>query len=533
MPDKQDENPPAEAQTAAGRYEQLTTLRSPALFRARQAAELTIPALMPPEGGTDATELPTPFQGVGARGTNNLASKLLLALFPPGSSFFRLKVDEFVMDALVAKAGQAGENQDPRGELEEALGKVERAVMTRLDQTAARPTLNELFKHLIACGNGLLFVGKHLKFYALDKYVCKRDGEGEALEVILKENLNRKTLPSIIKAFVTATEVEDKQDSDKQDIALYTWIRRTDSGSWKVHQEICGKPIPGTNGSYPKDKCAWFPLRWQKVSNSDYGRGHVEEYIGDLASFESLSQSIIEFAGNASKIVWLVDEGGVTSKSKLDKAASGAIIDGKKKDVECLGMEKFADFQVASATGDKIERRLEQAFLLNSSIQRQAERVTAEEIRFMAGELEQALGGTYSILAQELQHPLVVRLMNVMQKEGKLPHLPEGVVHPEIITGLDGLGRSSDLMKLDLLVTDLVAKVGNQAVAEYINVGGYIKRRATALNIDVDGIVRSEEEVQKARQAAAQQAIMEKSVGPGIKAMSDQALSAGNAPAEA
>ena len=64
------------------------------LERAREVAKLTIPHLYPPKGANEATEYPTPYQSVGSRGVTNLASKLMLALFPPQAPFFRLDVDE-------------------------------------------------------------------------------------------------------------------------------------------------------------------------------------------------------------------------------------------------------------------------------------------------------------------------------------------------------------------------------------------------------------------------------------------------------
>eukprot|EP01037_Dinobryon_pediforme_P019961 gene19961-20476_t len=93
------------ANTAAGRYTQLESVRSPTLLRARECATLTIPSLMPPQGHGTSTVLPTPYQGIGARGVNNLASKLLLALFPPNSPFFRLDVDTFTIDKMTQKPG--------------------------------------------------------------------------------------------------------------------------------------------------------------------------------------------------------------------------------------------------------------------------------------------------------------------------------------------------------------------------------------------------------------------------------------------
>ena len=66
--------------TAEQRYRQLEQTRQSYLDRARDCAELTIPSLIPPDVHNETSDLYTPFQGIGARGVNNLASKLSLAL---------------------------------------------------------------------------------------------------------------------------------------------------------------------------------------------------------------------------------------------------------------------------------------------------------------------------------------------------------------------------------------------------------------------------------------------------------------------
>lgn len=287
--------------------------------------------------------------------------------------------------------------------------------------------------------------------------------------------------------------------------------------------------IPGSEGTWPLDKTAFLPLRWQKVDGEDYGRGMVEEYIGDLSSLESLSRSVVEVAAAASKVLIFVDEAGVTSRKVVAEAPSGAVVEGNARDITIMQLEKYADFQVASGTADKIEGRLEVAFLLHTP--RQAERVTAEEIRLMAQELEQSLGGVYSILAQELQRPLVIRVIHQMQRERALPALPDGVVSPSIITGMEGLGRNSDLAKLDTLIAGVAQAFGPEAVSQYINVGSYIKRRAAALGVDTDGVVRSEEEIAQQQQQAQMQRMAETLGPPAIQAMSrNQQTQDSNAP---
>ena len=74
-----------EATSAQSRYEELKEDRQHFIDRARECSELTIPSLLPPEGFNQSSELYTPFQSVGARGVNNLASKMLLLLLPPNA----------------------------------------------------------------------------------------------------------------------------------------------------------------------------------------------------------------------------------------------------------------------------------------------------------------------------------------------------------------------------------------------------------------------------------------------------------------
>jgi hypothetical protein len=491
------EEPQALAVSCQQRYERLKVEREPFLRRAREAAVLTLPALMPPEGHSGATELHTPFQSAGAEGVNSLASKLLLALLPPDTAFFRLQMDDMQKEQLLQAAEQSG--QDVVGEVERGLGKIERAVLNRLEQVGARITFFDALKHLLVCGNVLVQVLDKgaMKLHYLDHYVVKRDGAGNVLEIICLERIAKEALPAeakqIAEEYVQGNEEEKKQESCN----VYTRVYRNGT-TYRVCQELFGKEIPGTEGVYPLDKSAWIPLRYVQITGQDYGRGRVEEYLGDFVSLEGLSQSIVEGTAIGVKTVFLVNEAGVTSKQALQDAANGDIIDGDVRDVGTLKVEKVLDLQVASAKTKELEERIAKAFLVHQ--QRQAERVTAEEVRAVIAELEKALGGTYAILAQEFQLPVVKRIMVQMQKERAIPALPENIIAPKIITGLEALGRGSDFQKLRALIAETAQEFGPDAIAEYINVGAYMHRVATALQIDIEGIVRSEEEVQKSRE---------------------------------
>lgn len=517
--------------TAAGRYAALSTEREPFLTRGRDAAALTVPGILPENGHNSTTVLPTPFQSVGARGCNNLTSKLLLALFPPGSSFFRLSVDEFIVEEA---ADQMPEGTDAAAEFETALAKVERVVTSYMESSNARSVITSALKHIIVTGNGLLQVlpGGDLKLHPLDSYCIKRDVEGQPIEIIIEEGVSPASADEKLKPLIDANLNKDDPEALSKSIPLFTRAILRD-GKWQVHQEIFGESVEGTEGTYPRDRSALIPLRWNIVDGESYGRGFVEEYIGDLASLESLSEAIISFAAASSKIVFFVNPSSVVDVRTLERVPSGAFVEGSASDVTMLQVSKMADFSVANEVARRIEQRMEQSFLLHSAVQRQAERVTAAEVRFLASELEQALGGVYSTLSSELQRPLVDRLLYQLQREKKLPKLPKEAIQPKIVTGLAGLGRQGDLTKLDLLIQGVAEAYGPQAVTENVNIDAYISRRASALGIDIDGIVKSPEQKAAEQQAAQRAAMMQQAAGPGVKAMTDVALKRADLQAEA
>ena len=465
---------------------------------------------MPEEGFGAHSKLDTPFQGVGARGVNNLASKLLLALLPPNAPFFRLNVDTF-------KLQEEGAPLELITEIEASLQSVEEAVMAEISRESYRTGLHEALKQLIITGNSLIYLPDNggMRVFRLDRYVVKRDPMGNVTQIVTRENLSFKTLPEEMQQIVG-----DDVDADGN-VSLYTAILLNDSNKWEIFQDINDTRVPNSEGIYEKDKSPFIPLRFSRVDGENYGRGYVEEYLGDLQSLESLTRAIVEGSAAAAKVLFLVNPNGTTRQRVLAEAPNGAIVQGSTQDVTTLQLQKGNDFQVAQATMNEIKDRLGHSFLLTSGVVRNAERVTAEEIRMLSQELETAIGGLYSLLSNELQIPLVNRIMAAMNKAKRLPKLPKDIVNPVIITGVEALGRGNDLQKLDLFLAGAAQVVGPQAVAEYVNVGEYFKRRATSLGIKTQGLVKSEEEIQALMQQQQQMQLTEKLGPAGIKAVSD------------
>ena len=79
---------------ARDRYTQLTRGRTQFLHTAVECSRLTLPYLIQEDLSSrpDHQKLHTPWQSVGAKCTVNLAAKLMLALIPPQTSFFKLQI---------------------------------------------------------------------------------------------------------------------------------------------------------------------------------------------------------------------------------------------------------------------------------------------------------------------------------------------------------------------------------------------------------------------------------------------------------
>jgi len=481
--------------TLKERYEKLSQIRRPYLDRARDAAKLTIPSLIPEEGDNETTGFSTPWQSVGSRGTNNLASKILLALFPPNSAFFRMSVDD---------VDRMNMDEASKGEIDEALASVERVITQDIESSKFRSTMYQAARHLIVAGNGLLYDAEDgMRHYPLHRYVIQRDADGTVYQIIATDKTVFELLSDELKAALIASEESSAPKDDDAEVTIYTGIKR-DGKKWKVHQEVEGVMVPGSEHEYKIDETPWIPLRPIALDGESYGRGYIEELYGDLNTVDILTQAVTEGASIAALVKFLVDPNGVTKKDDLIDTQNGGFAEGRDQDISTLRVDKGGDLRVAYESMQGISERLGYAFLLSSAARRDAERVTAEEIRFVAQELEDAMGGIYSVLSQELQMPLVKWRIKKLQKGGKLPPLPKEVT-TEIITGLEALGRGHEHQRLRAFVGDANQNVGPEVLAEYLSVSEYLKRTAAALNIDTKGLVRTEEEVQQSRQQQAQQ----------------------------
>jgi hypothetical protein len=492
---------------ARERYNKLTSERSQFLDTAVECSKLTLPYLISDDLSvkTSHKNLITPWQSVGAKAVVTLAAKLMLALLPPQTSFFKLQVRDDKLGEEIPK--------EVKSDLDLSFSKMERMIMDYIAASSDRVVIHQALKHLIVGGNALIFMSKDgLKNYPLNRYVVNRDGNGNVLEIVTKELISRTVLGDELPDPTPNNVAGGNSGSDGEDVEVYTYVKLDEkSGRWVWHQEADDKVLKDSRSTAPKKASPWLVLRFNTVDGEDYGRGRVEEFIGDLRSMEGLSQALVEGSAAAAKVVFLVSPSSTTKPKTIADAGNGAIVQGRPEDVAVIQVGKTADFQTANQMIQQLERRIAEAFMqLNI---RQSERTTAEEVRLTQMELEQQLGGIFSLLTVEFLIPYLNRTLLVLQRSKTIPNIPKDLVQPTIVAGVNALGRGQDRESLTQFIQTIAQTLGPEALMRFLNASEAIKRLAAAQGIDILNLVKTEDEMaqeaQQAQQAQMQASLMD------------------------
>lgn len=498
--------------SAKSRFNFLDGDRSSVLERARNCSKLTIPSILPDNGHTETANLDTPYQALGSRLVNNLSSKLLLSLLPPNNSFFRLLVNEDIKEQLVQQdtmqkqqaqqqAGLMGQVPETGvlSQVESQLVKIEQQILKQIEREALRVPTFDAIKSLIVTGNSLCYktdIG--LKVYKLSNYVVLRDFKGQPIEIITKET----TTKDAVSEEIVNQLGEEIAETGKIDIYTRAVYK---NGTWYEYQTVEDILVEGSEATYTKDtNFPYIPLRWSSVNGENYGRGLVEQYLGDFRSLEALYQLLLEASAVQARVIFGKRPGSQVDLDSLNDAENGVCIQGDlEQDITTLRVDKNSDLQIPMNMVQDLTRRLEQAFLVASSVARDSERTTATEIRYMAADLEEALGGVYSVLSLEYQRPLANMLL--AQSKINLKSLGLDVV---IVTGLDALGRNTDLEKLRQFNMFLKELGSPELILQRLNIDNYISMIGNSLGLETGTLVKSSTQIQNEQNAAQQQQLM-------------------------
>jgi len=497
--------------TAKAVYEKLKTHREPYLTVARKAAALTLVTYVPTydqdnnQRRNTKERLAAPFQMVGAAGLNSLSSKITLSWLPQAATFVRLKAVDGALEDKEAKEVTA---------IEQDLLAIESVIMDQVEFRKVRPRFHEAVKQLLISGNSCLRLlpGKDMRVFPLSSYVTEWDEENNLLELIIEERVAWAALEEDLQDLLT--EKDPRVRDANETVLLHTWVKR-DGKKYKARQEIDGNGliVPGSETTYPLDKLPYAPLRWSIDSGQPYGFGLVEEYMGALETLEGLTQSATEGTYAGVRLLFLADPNGLTNVEDLNNAPNGSFVSGNAEEIQALQTAKQADLAVAFQLIQELKRDLSRVFLLNSGVTRDAERVTAEEVRLLQLELDTALGGVFASLGQSFSTWLASVVMADLTKRKQIPALKDRV-KPVIITGIEALGRGHEVNRISQGL-GIVQGMGIPLDQAGIRIPEVTRKVFVGLGVETQEILQTKEEFEAAQEQRNTQQLVD-SVGSDV-----------------
>ena len=468
---------------AAARYSAGASDRKIYEDRAKVFAGLTLPFLIRNDGDTASSAMADNHaQSYGARLVNTLKAKMGMALLPPNTSSFRFKPEPAELAALTQG------NADNTSKIKNLLSQSTIAINDEIEIQQIRVSLFELIIQLLVVGSCVVEKVKEdgVILHTLMGFTAKLNAKGEPIEIVLREMLDKVDLPDEIKP----------KDTDEEEYELYTmYVKEEDgSGKWIRNQYIDDEEV-GKETSYKNyDKLPVRYFGWTWMVGDDYHRPYVEDYYKDLQQLDKLASLLTDGAVIAAKSLILVNErGGRTRKDAIAKSTNGAVVDGHADDITSFTLDKNFDFQVPMEREAALKRELASAFLMNESATRDAERVTAAEVQFMAQELETStLAGIYSKLAVDWSKWIVEHIMGELGVKFE-------AISVDILTGLDALGRSQESQKLDGYIQRMQAL----EMMDRLNEAEIATRYAEYDGIDTNALLKTDQEVEAGRKARA------------------------------
>lgn len=492
---------------------EMTLNRATMLDRKRRLAELTIPSTLTEDYYNAETDsLTNGASSLGAQGATNIINKLMLAMFAPGISFLRLDLNYASKQKFMEDLQLEDDSL-----LTDVLANGEREAMKTLEQSGVRPALYEALAHLVCVGDVLMDLSDTsvISFLSLRDFAVKRNRKGKVTKLIMVE---KTTVEDLEKDAQQEYMRVNESCKPCDDVCIYTVVRWASgmyrSSVWVDEVKLSAKH----GGRWTEENMPYRALTWRLPIGQSYGVSLAEDYANDFVVHDSVCESMADGAVLASQFRWACNPTGITDPVDVENSRNGAVIPAAKEDLNLI----FANIGQQLATVQGVEemyaRRLGRGFLMNTAVTRNAERVTVEEMRIQANELEQGLGGVYSRLAIDMQGPIGRWAL----RRAKI-NIRGTAIEPTIITGLDALSRSADLERMMGFLQDLsnLASIPED-IRMRLNETTIMAEMAAGRGVDRGKFIATEEVyAQRVQQRAEQQAQQQAAVA-GVEAAAAQ-----------
>lgn len=419
----------------------------------------------------NASEQEVSFVEIGAGLVNNLANHIADVMFPVDQPFFAIGLSPKSLWELRQETGAPDDTSEAADPVSAAMGAVreefvfiEGYAMSKLNIPMYRTRAVEALKHTIITGNAIIRRDDDKRIvYGVKDMCVSRMYDGTIFELIIRDVMKTAAAPKHIRERIQASG-KGHQYPDDADITLYThW--KLDGGRYHQRQAYDEWELEDSKKSFSMIDSPFVDIVWSLASGEHYGRGLVEENRRLFNSLDKCTEAITDVTGIACDIKILVNPASSLNVEQLNKSQRGSYHSGKEGDLVAQTGVKLQDYQILVDRIERLERRLSQIFLMSSGGVRDAERVTAEEIRQYANELERAFGGLYSRLSLTWQMSEAEwALKNIA------PDIDLDLMEIKVVTGMESLSREGQLNNFRLAMADLALVAGiPESLQEVLN----------------------------------------------------------------
>lgn len=403
-----------------------------------QFARYTNPRLYPDTQTAmqNSVQITRSFQTVGPVVMENLVSQLASTMFPVDRPMFR-----YIIPEAIIKQAKAGTLQNKRGEsltyefLIEVCTRLERESVTYFNQIGVTPSAPDFLRGAGTFGDHLIYLHEDtFDHHNIRNYRCRTTLDGELDLVVIwypitrkqadvKQGIYRNTAPqtsSKVDAFITVVQREKVGDNK------FEYVERKFINDTLLEPEI----------RYTKPR--YFKYAWWLIKGDHYGYGHVDKYATLFDTLNATCRAIDDKNGQLADLINIVAPGSIAAKNieALRSAPRGDYVVMNPGEISPyipgthFGMEYLLQYRAT------LSAELQQAFVYQPAMFRDAERVTAEELRLKANIFKATLGNVFSSL--ETTNTLFVN--HYTERHGK--ELEAAGITPSIVTGTAALSRA-------------------------------------------------------------------------------------------
>lgn len=410
------------------RWQHLLSMRGPWEKLWRDLGKYLIPHrsnvnLQVTPGTSQTTEL---FDGVGVHANELLASSMAGSLTSPAIRWFSLKMRNAALN----------KKRKVKLWLEEAAN----IVYHELRQSNFHAEVHEGYKDIGGLGTMALWADEKkkkkeydgLRFQSLSigEYACSENDEGRIDTLFRCFRLTRRAVvkkwgedkvsdrmkklveirPDELVEILHAVYPRDGGREDAKKSTLLPFA--------SVYMELAEKHVLNEGGYH---EFPFLVARWDKTSGEHMGRGPGHTALPNIKTLNKIQELFLKALAKVLDPPMKQRHNGVIGKVRLTPSSLNTVME-----MDDLAPIEFgANFQVAYQEKDQLRQEIRHVFFWDQLQLQQGVQMTATEVERRWEMMQRLLGPTLGRLESELLNPLIYRVMQILNRAGRLPEMPD------------------------------------------------------------------------------------------------------------